>query len=724
MKHKNYKIIISAIALITIIIVLVIQYSSKQSVGALIQSEKSTVKSAQLLNTIESIKSEVLLQESRVRGYILTNNQKLTEGSVNFKERINIYLDSLNTITLNEKQKQLEKSLRITLNEKFNFQDSIISSYKKSRLDAIKLINTEKGKIHTDSIVSICNKIKNIEQAELINIIKNVEQLGNNVLLFDYDATIIAIIIIIISAIILFIDITIRVRLEYKLREEQKKAIESIQFKEQFMANMSHEIRTPLGIVIGFTNQLTKTNLDANQKEYVKTINTAGENLLNLVNDILDYSKIEAGMLTIEKTPFNLRETLQTIYTFFWSKAKENKIDFQLHIDDKCPKIIIGAPNRLTQILTNLISNALKFTPTGSITIKVDVISLEHEKVNIKFSIIDTGIGIAKGKQKIIFDRFVQENNDTTRKFGGTGLGLSIAKKLIELQNGEINLISEIGKGSAFTFNIPYEIDNNEILVDEQSKSNKKSLKFNNIKALIVEDNILNQKIFKMMLDEFNVEYEIANSGIEAINKLINNTQYDIVFMDIQMPEMDGYEATKQIRETLKLNTLIVATTAKVMPHEKEKCINGGMNEYLSKPINEKELAAIFNKYFEINKTTSSKVDENNERITNTKLLFDLSNGNNVFIHEMISLFIEQTQINIQELDIAIKTNNIKKLSFYAHKIKSSIHFVGIDNLLIDNLNELEQFNESEINSNINDIYIKTRTTLLKAIDELRNEPV
>ncbi|MCE9539159.1 MAG: response regulator, partial [Bacteroidetes bacterium] len=367
--------------------------------------------------------------------------------------------------------------------------------------------------------------------------------------------------------------------------------------KTQFLSVLSHEIRTPMNAIIGFNDRLIKTKLNEEQQEYVAAVQSSGENLLTIINDILDFSKIEAGMVTIENIRFNLHELLQSVYNMFFLKAKEKNISLQLHKHKNVPEFIMGDPTRLIQILVNLVGNSLKFTKEGSVDIIVEVIKDNKQNATIQFNVKDTGIGISEEKISEVFERFTQAKSDTSRIFGGTGLGLSIVKKLVELQCGTIALESKKDEGSQFKFTIPYKkvavLSSKPIANPEKIH---RSIVNDKIKILIVEDNLLNQKLAAFMLKDFGFTFDICGNGKLAVEQL-KQSAYNLILMDIQMPEMDGYEATVVIREKLMLNTPIIAMTAHAMPGEKDKCVGFGMTDYISKPIKEIDLHNLITKY-------------------------------------------------------------------------------------------------------------------------------
>jgi len=372
-----------------------------------------------------------------------------------------------------------------------------------------------------------------------------------------------------------------------ELTKAKKELEESMKVKEQFMANMSHEIRTPMNSVIGFTDLLLKTPLIPEQKQYIDAVKTSGKNLLVIINDILDFSKLESGKLKFEQINFRLSEVISMITELMLPKSSEKNIRLSTKIDQRVPDNLIGDPTRLNQILLNLVGNGVKFTNHGEVKISVEVLSETDDTVELKFSITDTGIGIPEDKLNSLFKAFTQVSNEATRKYGGTGLGLAIAKQLVELQGGTIAVQSKVDVGSTFSFILKFKKNNNPVVEGEKNieKADRKELE--GLSVLLVEDNLLNQMLAKKVLSDWKLKVEVAENGIIAIDKL-NKNNYDFILMDIQMPEMDGYEATQHIRKNLlppKNETPIIAMTAHALTGEAEKCINAGMNDYISKPF-------------------------------------------------------------------------------------------------------------------------------------------
>jgi PAS domain S-box-containing protein len=367
----------------------------------------------------------------------------------------------------------------------------------------------------------------------------------------------------------------------------QEKAESAMKAKQQFLSNMSHEIRTPMTAIIGFSKVVLKTELTDKQKEYISAIKTSSDSLLVLINDILDLAKVDAGKMSFEQTAFNMESDISAMLNLFDLKFKEKNIELVRKYDNKIPKVLLGDSVRLNQIILNLVSNALKFTTIGKIIVNVQMLNEDEEKVTIEFAVSDTGIGLEENMISTIFENFQQATSSTARLFGGTGLGLAIVKQLVERQGGTINVKSKINEGSTFSFILSFQKTKAEI--ELESEIVKLDTKTKKINVLVVEDVALNQLLMKIILDDFGFDRDIANNGKEALEKLKTNS-YDIILMDLQMPEMNGFETTQHIRNKLSSKIPIIALTADVTAADLAQCKSIGMDDHIAKPIDEKML--------------------------------------------------------------------------------------------------------------------------------------
>lgn len=480
-------------------------------------------------------------------------------------------------------------------------------------------------------------------------------------------------------------DISEQKRIEKELINAKDLAEQSVRVKEEFLTNMSHEIRTPMNGIIGFARILESTILDSDQKQSVEAIKRASKNLLVIINDILDFSKIDADKMTFEDVNFSLAKNINAVIELLSPISKEKKIKLLFEIDPKIQDFLIGDPTRLSQILINLVGNALKFTEKGYVELIVTQEMDSETETCIRFSVIDTGIGIAANKIDSIFESFSQASHGTARKFGGTGLGLTITRKLIELQGGVIAVKSEISKGSEFSFLLQFKKVPKGILPIEKEKREKLSANFlKDTKILLVEDNELNQLLAIKVFQKWEKEIDIAENGKIAIDKIEKNN-YDIILMDIQMPEMDGNELTKYIRSNMgsKANIPIIALTAHATLVEEKRSLENGMNDYLSKPFDFNVLLEkLYHNLISAERIKSLDLpirEEISDQLINFKYLNEFADGDPDFVGNMVSLFLHNTPPALQTIRESNEMDNITVLKAEVHKLKSSIGLLGIE---------------------------------------------
>jgi len=479
-----------------------------------------------------------------------------------------------------------------------------------------------------------------------------------------------------------------------KLELEKERAEHSEQFKQQFLANMSHEIRTPMSAVLGMTNLTLDTKLTSKQKKYLKAIKKSSENLLVIINDILDLSKLEAGKMELERIPFNLYEQINQVNDTLKFKAEEKGLRFTTEIKEEVPEVVIGDPSRLTQVLINLCGNAIKFTEKGSVQVVV-------EKVNgsfntLRFSIVDTGIGIPQDKLDKLFKSFQQVEAGTSRKYGGTGLGLSISKNLVELQHGTISVKSEVGKGSTFFFLIPFQIANKDQIagLEDDLLTDEKAL--TGIRVLLAEDNEYNRIIVNDTLENLvdDVFVETAENGKIAI-ELLEKNDYDLILMDANMPEMDGMEASRYIRSHFignKQQIPIIALTASLLSNDIQKCLDAGMNAYVPKPFKRKELIGIMNRFYYNEDAVKSGADKkpvghvkskgkNKMKVNgsaNLDFLREFCEGDESRMNKYIDMYIKSTPKYIEKLNDSLVKKDYASIKSTVHSMKPHLNFMGL----------------------------------------------
>jgi signal transduction histidine kinase/HPt (histidine-containing phosphotransfer) domain-containing protein len=496
-------------------------------------------------------------------------------------------------------------------------------------------------------------------------------------------------------------DITERKQVDELIRKTRL-AEERATLKQEFLAKTSHEIRTPLNPILLLTKMLLDSNVSPQQREYLNAIKTAGDTLLAVVNDVLDLSKIEAGKIDFNHTPFNLEKNLESLREMLEFNAREKGLELTFHIDPQVHKHLIGDPVRLTQVLLNLIGNAIKFTNEGWVKVSVRQLKQEGRYITLQFEVADSGIGIPDDKLSMIFDSFRQVENEINLRHGGTGLGLSIVKQLVKLQGGKIHVRSKFKEGSVFGFELMFEAGAEDQQARKESVViDKKRLRGSQI--LLVEDNPLNQMVTKAVLEDWGVDVDIAIHGKQGIHYL-ENRDYDLVLMDLQMPEMDGYEATRYIRNKMQgnaRNTPIIALTANAFTGMDDECMKIGMNDYISKPFDKGTLYSKIVQHARVSgrktaqpsngenyksplETTSAPTNGNAGAATSTPQLTDLSylkgiaGGDNSLIQRAVGKFLESTPETVLEMDQCLASKSYLDLSKLAHKLKSSVATMGM----------------------------------------------
>jgi len=479
---------------------------------------------------------------------------------------------------------------------------------------------------------------------------------------------------------------------------------------------MSHEIRTPLNAIIGFLRELKKQPLSDEQKKYIENSSLASSHLLSIINNVLDISKIEAGEMELETIDFELEKSIKKVTSILEAKAKAKVLAMQVIFSPTISKVLKGDAFRIEQILFNLVGNSLKFTNIGSITVQCDLIQEYENKQIVSIAIIDTGIGMDQSYLNTIFTKFSQEEKNTTRKFGGTGLGMTITKELVELMDGEISIESEKNVGTTIKIKLTLEkgfMNNN---TSEQSNTSDFSLE--NIKVLLVEDNEFNRIVAQNSLKYFKCEVIEAINGLEAV-EVLKTQHFDVILMDVQMPVMDGIEATSIIRNELKSTIPIIALTANAFKTEIEKFKLAGINDYITKPFDEDVL---YKTIYKVIHHQKGIVEEKEIE----KLSYDLSSiiaisrGDNDFVQKMIDIFIEQTIEVCNEIENCIAVNNFIEISRLIHKIKPNIEGMGI-NSIYDEVRELERICEnSDDKEKIQLLFTIVKNTLMAAVIELK----
>ena len=512
----------------------------------------------------------------------------------------------------------------------------------------------------------------------------------------------------IIGSIGIHLDITDQKKLEYSLEKAAKEAQNSAKAKEAFLTNMSHEIRTPLNGIIGMIRELNKTKTTFQQKEIISIANKASNHLLTIINNILDISKIESGEVKLDLTPFNIRNTVDNVLEIVSNSAKEKNIKIELKIDDDIKSNHIGDSSRLSQILLNIIGNSIKFSQNTPLKINITLSKPDINKQLIEFTIEDFGIGMSEDFLKTIFTKFNQEDNLNSRKEQGTGLGLVITKELVELMHGEIEILSKKNIGTKIKIKIPFIVLENNLEIESKKEIHKIDLK--NTRILIAEDNEMNIEVLKSILEPYNPILTTANNGQEAI-EICKKEPFDLILMDIQMPIVDGIEATKTLKQIVKITTPIIAVSANAFKNEINECYKAGMINYIIKPFEEENLLQII----------QTELNKKHFEIYNLDKLIDMSKNDKDFLNRMIGLFIKiasESLINIQK---AISDKNISIAQKELHKLKPTFKNMNIEFLDIE-IKTINQYKNEKYNSTIEETLISVLDKIKLLINKLKEE--
>lgn len=490
-------------------------------------------------------------------------------------------------------------------------------------------------------------------------------------------------------------DITDMVHYRDELVTARERAEAAEKLQEEFLANMSHEIRTPMNGIIGMTHVLLDSELTAAQQEYVHIIKSSSDSLLVLINDILDLSKIKAGRMSLEELDFSIADVIEQVMAPMQVRTAAKGVKLHKIIDADLPAFVWGDQHKLIQILNNLLSNAVKFTHEGSIDLEIKVLAQTDYVIDVQFLVRDTGIGIASHKIEDVFESFVQAGNDMVRRFGGTGLGLAITKRLVHLQGGNITVQSTEGEGTIFTFEICYA--RSEKTLDDNGRSNvgiafKEASCIAGRRILVVEDNEVNQKVICTILSKAKLVIDVANNGKEAISILQSGRSYDLIIMDLQMPEMDGFQTTAFIRNKLGIAVPIIAMTASALRNEKQKCFDLGMNEYLTKPFAPKEIFSHLSRLLNAEDTTQIEVAVSSKpanEIYNLEYLHEMDDAD--YIKEVLQMFLDTTPQLLESMRSGAIREDWETVHKTAHKLKSSLGILQA-NKMLENTTQIEMF--------------------------------
>lgn len=684
---RYYVYLLPAAFIAVILLIVTGQFKSNKSIDQLRKSNLGLLEELNTRNQLQQLKTRVLRLESRGRGIVISGNpfdSSLVEADVRL-----IYetLDSLAPLQMDRELRADLRKLRELSDRKILFTREILNGFTRyGKTYAEQLISTDKGTQLTDSIRFFADKIAVKHEQSVTLLIQQAERDASRARAFSTLLALIAAV----AALMTFLFSTYRLTQQQRLIEQlnvsEQKLREAALLKERFLANMSHEIRTPMNVMLGFTDLLEHQQMDAAARTYLARIRTAGESLLGLLNDILDLSKMEAGMLQLQVIPFRMRELVSNVTAMFRAKADAKGLLLDFRLEPDVPDLLVGDPQRLQQVLMNLIGNALKFTDKGQVFTTIKKVSGNENQCILRIDIFDTGIGMAKEIQDQIFDRFVQANTEVSRVYGGTGLGLSIVKDLVHLQKGRIEVQSEQGKGTIFSVFLPFQLSDSLPVEHPASAVHTSILREPTLEGthwLITEDNELNQLLMGHILQNNNIRFDIASNGKEAIEKL-RERPYDLILMDLQMPIMDGYETTRQIRKILQLDTPIIAISAHAINREREQCLEAGMNDYLSKPVKADRLIEKALQLLQKNQPSAQNT------LLDLRYLREVSVRDAQYERLVTQQFLDMLPADLLRMrDAYLKGDPLYRK--IAHDLKTTISVMGLNPLMDQWLEEIEQ---------------------------------
>jgi len=601
------------------------------------------------------------------------------EASKTEKNILKRVFSSTNKNRLNEKEiisnlKEIEQ------------QDSITKERLMMRESTLAVTSSEIKEQFYDLITKIENEISGIINAKALAANKLAARTYIWLAMFSVSGTLLAILVMLIIVRYVRKTHVYQIALQTSKDEAEKLA----RTKELFMANMSHEIRTPVTAISGFTEQLLHEPLDENINRTLKIIKSSSDHLAKIINDILDFAKLQNGRLSLEKVHFTIAQILEDVFALFERNALRNNTSLTYSISPETPYVLLGDPYRLKQIMINLVSNSVKFTKNGMVNLSVDCIKKESSEIELVIEVTDTGIGIEESKIDFIFEDFTQEEMSTTRKYGGTGLGLSIVKKLIELQSGTIVCVSRKNHGTTITCNIPYQTGDEKLVRKEVNPPLYIPEEIRNLKILIVDDEEYNRLLFKTILDRWKVSnHEVAN-GMEAL-EILKSDRFDLLFMDARMPGIDGLKATRFIRDEMNITESempVICISAASVKEDWQKYRQAGMNAVLPKPFTEETLLTTilsvikdYEPVTNVEPISEEKIKSTSPDKINLDNLYHISGGDEKFVKQMLVSFIDSTKKGLDEMQEAVKSGRVDSVADLAHKMLPPCKHIGASDL-------------------------------------------
>ncbi len=604
---------------------------------------------------------------------------------------LNLSSNYLNTMFYHHRQDEVYQDFARQVKLKLNLGQRIIDEYKTNGKFSNELHSEIRQSAEWNDLINekldaleAVNEEKVIEKSDWI---KKVENRTQSLSLYFL---LISTVLFAVALVYIFNKIRKQQNLIEELEIAKTKEIKLNKIKDDFIANMSHEIRTPLNVILGFSSLMEKEKLTVRLSEMVQTLKNAGGQLMMIVNQVLDVAKMEEGKLELDSKPFQLKQVCHILDSSYRKMIEDNGLQFEVQSNVQDEMTVIGDQIKLIQIVSNLLSNAHKFTSKGKISLEL-ILKEEETEAQVQIIVSDTGIGIEKSKLTSIFDRFEQADNNITRNYGGTGLGLAIVKQLVDIMKGKIEVDSSIGQGSKFLVTIPIQIEKTNLLEPTFASIEDEIVEGTNI--LVIEDNSLNTKLIQNWLEPLKLKVSYTVSAIEALD-ILKNQVFDIILLDIQMPGMDGFTCAQHIRNELGLQTPIMGMTAHTRKQDMLDCYAAGMQAHIAKPIDKVALFYLLSMYSRIRYST----------LINHEYLKELSGGNEAFIQDLLDEFLKQTPVENEKLRKAFFDENLDLIKTTAHTLKTNYGYLGMDEKFIEIFRSLE--NRTEIPKNYNSYFL------------------
>jgi signal transduction histidine kinase/DNA-binding response OmpR family regulator len=685
--------------LLLMVVGIIVNYYFEMKVNRAIKrytsNQEKIAQYQQHANRMSLLDKRIGYLESNVRQYIISGKAELLQNQQEEITAIN-----REAVRIGENLRPLVtpamlEAFRRSVKEKTDFEARLVETFQANGTKAVAVLMASPESSHAGEKfnVNLAGLSSRLDE-EILALGKIQARDKMDIISLDYAIPhLTSFIFIVIAGFVLF-----KILQVYRLNRDLSLAVQREQeaqlIKDQFMDNMTHELRSPLNAVLGYASLLMKTDLKKNQEKFVRAIRTSGELLLNVINEVLDYSKIKSGYIHFTSEPFSLHEQFTALTDVVSDKLNQKGLTLKTNIDLAIPRQLKGDSGKLMQVLLNLTFNAIKFTSKGSISVSAVSKSVSPDKVLIRFQVTDTGMGIPPEKLPFIFERFYQVQDGATSKFGGTGLGLSITKQIVTLQGGTIWAESEPGKGTSIIFDLPFQSVQEEAVKATDGLDSEGIQAMSGIlprkqrlpaamRILVVDDNVLNRELASFMLQDMGVRFKTATSGTEAL-ELLKTETFDAVLMDVQMPVLDGRETTRKIRSTLGLQVPIIALTAFSQEREKKRCIDAGMNAYLSKPFKEKQLLEVLQMF--------APAGTEPETLIDIRHLKKIAQDNQEFIDSVILKIAEKLPEDMAQLRKAVEEKDREKVNQLSHDMKTTFAVLGLTETISGPINYLESW--------------------------------